>query len=385
MIHPAPASAHPGVERAYAILAAGERLAPRRLAVAPAGYFPDLSEFNGAPDWDELERAYRAGQILAVAMRAGFGTVGVDRQFARNQAEARRRGIPVIYYWFTYAAYNTPTAEAAMFNATVGPLRPREAMCGDFEDDPAARPFPRGAAGLQWCEDFLGELQAPRNASWGYSYPFLISVVGLQPLFDAWPFWLADYSFTPDSAFDYPIARQFTDCGATPGVGGCCDQSRVLKAPLEQWLTSGTAPSLASGQTGGSTVLVPSQHPTKPGRFDYLRVKDGELGRAGSVDGGVGGAQNYAFTQGWVDYGHPDAGPLLPEIGVTWTGDDRQVVTGTTADGKGVSIVLNEDGTVSQGWTVIGDVDLPATGVEADDKHIADVALNAVSTATKIG
>lgn len=200
--------------------------------------FPDISEHQGAVDWNALGSAYQAGQIEAVAMRAGFGTVRADNQFATNQRECRARGIPAIYYWFNYPTFNTPQAEAAMFNATVGPLRAGEAMVGDFEDDGSSGSvFPRGQAGVDWAKAFLTAVEAPQNATWWYTYPFLLSVIPFSELYGIWPFWLADYSATPDSAFVQPIARQFTDCGSTPGVSGCCDQSRILKSPLSQWLT----------------------------------------------------------------------------------------------------------------------------------------------------
>ena len=125
-----------------------------------------------------------------------------------------------------------------MFNATVGPLQPNEALCGDFEDDPNAIPFPRGEVGLQWCRDFLAALPSSPAATWWYTYPFLLSAVGLQPLIGVWPLWMADYSTTPDSAVAPAIARQFTNCGSTPGIGGCSDQSRVLRPLQNQWLTS---------------------------------------------------------------------------------------------------------------------------------------------------
>lgn len=248
--HPVPVSAHPGARTQPA----GLTFKPE-VESAASERFPDFSEFQGAVDWSALGAAYRAGTIQAVAIRAGFGTVRADAQFKVNQAGARAQGIPVIYYWFNYPAYNAPTAEAAMFNATVGPLQPGEAMAGDFEDDPSARPFPRGQAGVDWSEAFLTALQAPQNATWWYTYPFLLSSVGLQPLFGTWPLWMADYSATPDDAFAPAIARQYTDCGSTPGVGGCCDQSRVLRGPLSQWLTPSTDPGPSTDTIGDCSMF----------------------------------------------------------------------------------------------------------------------------------
>jgi GH25 family lysozyme M1 (1,4-beta-N-acetylmuramidase) len=201
--------------------------------------FPDISEHQGVVGWNALGDAYATGQIEAVSMRAGFGTVRADFQFARNQFECRARSIPAIYYWFNYPTVNSPQAEAAMFNSVVGPLQAREAMMGDFEDDPASSSvFPRGQSGIDWARAFLGALQSPQNATWFYTYTSLFNAVGMGPLLATWPFVWADYSARQDDPFG-AIARQFTDCGSTPGVAGCCDQNRVLKPPLSQWLTGG--------------------------------------------------------------------------------------------------------------------------------------------------
>lgn len=209
--------------------------------------FPDISEYQGAVDWGALEQAFHAGTIEAVVMRASFGTARADYQFSRNQQECRSRGIPAIFYHFCYPAVNQPQAEAQFFNQVVGPLRPLEAMVGDFEDD-APYLFPRGDAGAAWARTFLSGLQSPQNATWWYTYPYLLSQVSFGQLLGVWPFWEADYSATPDSAFTVPIARQFTDCGSTPGVAGCCDQSRALK-PLHDWLTPAPIPVLLGTQT----------------------------------------------------------------------------------------------------------------------------------------
>jgi len=279
-------------------------------------------------DWDALERAHRAGDIDGVAIRASFGTVRADSSFARNQREARARGIPVIYYHFAYPAYNTAAAEAAMFNGTVGPLEPAEAMCGDFEDDPSAHQFPRGNAGQDWVRAFLAALEAPQNASWGYSYPSLISEVGLQVVWEGgWPFWLADYSATADGAFDYAIARQVTDCGTTPGVSGCCDQSRVLQAPLGRWLTA-----TSGGREMAEGFMSPD--PASDWLQELFLGPDQTVYFADYGQGGAGGFEAYNGPIG--SFGAP-AGHKLVRIGGTYTqyqGQQRLNVWAVTEDGQ---------------------------------------------------
>ena len=209
--------------------------------------FPDISEYQGRVDWGALESAYRSGSIEAVAMRASFGTARADYQFARNQTECRSRGIPAIFYHFCYPAVNQPQDEAQFFNQVVGPLRPFEAMVGDFEDD-SPYLFTRGDAGAEWARSFLSDLQSPQDATWWYTYPYLLSVVSFAQFYGLWPFWLADYSANPDAAFSEASFRQFTNQGQTPGVG-LSDQSRVLRQPLSTWLTRPAMPAFLQGPT----------------------------------------------------------------------------------------------------------------------------------------
>lgn len=419
--HPVPLSAHPGAEAEHAaVLAAphrswwthaepGRTLQAQLVGALAAGtpIFPDISEHNGAVDWELLERAWRAGLILAVAMRAGFGTVRADKQFARNRDEARRRGIPAVFYWFCYSAYNSAAAEAAMFNRTVGPLRPGEAMAGDFEDDPNAKPFVRGAAGLRWCQDFLGALQSPRNATWGYSYPALISVIGLQPLWQTWPFWLADWGRTPDSAFGYAALRQFTNCGSTPGVGGCCDQSRVLQGPLSRWLTAGGPPVPARPPatitpTGAAMSAIQVYYPPIPGRVDTFLIDPDSRGVYRQfTGGGAGGEDNLSHRlQDWWGVGNPPAGGFESlTLGVVVDDLGRWIVTAVNRigpdRGQTYELVLRIDGGADQDWTPIGPpVALPAVvgapgpagpigpaGPPADPDDVIDVIVQRLGAA----
>ena len=63
----------------------------------------DVSTWQSVIDWDKVKKA---GISFAI-IRCGYGTTGVDNQFARNMKEARRVGIKVGVYWFTGKKFNT--------------------------------------------------------------------------------------------------------------------------------------------------------------------------------------------------------------------------------------------------------------------------------------
>ena len=65
----------------------------------------DISEKQGAVNWDRIQEAVRRAEIAFVSVRAGFGvrtSGGTDDQFVRNWAELRRRNIPRNAYFFAY-------------------------------------------------------------------------------------------------------------------------------------------------------------------------------------------------------------------------------------------------------------------------------------------
>lgn len=59
----------------------------------------DVSTWQGVIDWDKVKK----DGITFAIIRCGYGTTGVDNQFARNMKEARRVGIKVGVYLYSYA------------------------------------------------------------------------------------------------------------------------------------------------------------------------------------------------------------------------------------------------------------------------------------------
>ena len=70
----------------------------------------DVSEWQGVIDWDKV----KAAGIQFAIIRTGWGKTGVDKQFKRNVSEARRVGIKVGLYHYSYAtSVYAAQAEAA--------------------------------------------------------------------------------------------------------------------------------------------------------------------------------------------------------------------------------------------------------------------------------
>ncbi len=73
----------------------------------------DVSQWNGAPDWDKLK-----GNIDFAILRTGIGKASpsqVDREIKQNYAECERLGIPVGVYHYSYALTPEAAREEADF------------------------------------------------------------------------------------------------------------------------------------------------------------------------------------------------------------------------------------------------------------------------------
>lgn len=101
--------------------------------------FIDISFAQGVVDWDAISAAYNAGELAGVIIRVGYGNesgVTEDTQFARNQQEARNRGIPRQFYLFAYPGRSSGDVQARGFTSIVGALQQGESISLDMEDEP---------------------------------------------------------------------------------------------------------------------------------------------------------------------------------------------------------------------------------------------------------
>lgn len=107
----------------------------------------DISKWQGEVDFDRLKE-----DVDFVIMRSSLGTGLSDSQFARNQSEVRRLGIPHGYYHFAYPEVNEPEVEAEWFLASIGEVQDGEFLALDLEGEIGSDP-------VSWAHRFMKHLQ----------------------------------------------------------------------------------------------------------------------------------------------------------------------------------------------------------------------------------
>lgn len=95
----------------------------------------DVSYAQGVIDWPKVAKAVDFAIIRATATYPGPGRSGVDTQWERNIQEARKAGVPIGAYHYSYAKdIAEMQAEARHFLNAIRPYRFEWPVCLDFEE-----------------------------------------------------------------------------------------------------------------------------------------------------------------------------------------------------------------------------------------------------------
>jgi lysozyme len=221
-------------------------------------YGADISEFQGAINWDQLNSAANF-----VIMRATYGTV-VDQVFARNQSEARRvraaaGPLGVGYYHFAYPTLLDPGVSAAFFVQTLGPLQAGEIMVLDLEGSIGPDP-------VAWSGDWLLQVERLTGVK-----PLIYLNQSEEQAYDWSPvvrngygLWLAKYDgnkVSVPTATHWPLValKQWTDVDKVIGISGNVDGD-TFQGDFSQFYAYGYKPPVASP----APPPAPAPQPTPP-------------------------------------------------------------------------------------------------------------------------
>lgn len=249
----------------------------------------DISEHQGAIDWDKIEQAYRSkGGLGGVIMRVGYGTsdgLRRDGQFDRNRQQARQRGIPRMYYAYAYPGRSVGPVQARGMAALIGQLEPGESLALDIEDDVT---FGRRlvVSDVEWCRQFCQQLVDIYGVK-----PFIYMNSNVLGRYD-WaplvnmgcPLWLANYGpnngrpNTPPTSQEWPAWAmwQYTSRGTMAGI-----------SPVDMNIFQGDQARLLSFGKGGAQTPPPvvlASHTTTGGNGTSYILQRSVPGYVSSID-----------------------------------------------------------------------------------------------------
>ncbi len=179
-------------------------------------YGIDISEFQGAIDWEQLAVRHRAGRLDFIIMRAGYGYGGTDARFAENYAAATAAGIPVGAYWYAYWSEASPRAEAESFLAAIDGKILTYGVWYDVEYEPAILNLSRAERTDKTLEA-LDTLAASGRYTGLYASTDMINNRMDYERLRGYDLWAAQYAAANTSRLPYGI-WQYTDRGQIAGI-----------------------------------------------------------------------------------------------------------------------------------------------------------------------
>lgn len=183
----------------------------------------DVARYQGNIDWDKVKAAGIEGALLKTVSTNNreFGGLYIDPYFERNYAEAKKRGIPVGAYYYTYAQdLGYAKKELALFKQAVAGKQFELPLIVDVEDN-LLKPLSADAL------TDLVEYAVKEIESWG-CYAMVYTYLNYQNTelnmarLSKYDLWLAAYRDTRPSSPNHSI-WQFTSQGQIPGINANCD------------------------------------------------------------------------------------------------------------------------------------------------------------------
>lgn len=293
----------------------------------------DISRWQGTIDWDEFRKHIDGVVIKATGADGGLY---VDGQFKRNQAEARRVGLPIWYYHFKGSGSAEQQAEHML--ATIGELKAGEAIVLDDENE--------SRINVDFDTRFADYIKEKTKLNIVlYSNQSRFGAVDLKPLADRnIGAWVAKYGAntgTVDGAGAEPkiptmkiIMWQYTSRARIPGVSVNTVDMNIFYGDEEQFRKYG-----AESNTPAPTPIEP---PAQTGSGVYTVVKGDTLIKIGNKTGQDW--QKIARDNGIVSPYVIYPGQKLRVFGGS-TGSSRpskpntyQVIPGDTLSGIGIKV-----------------------------------------------
>lgn len=222
----------------------------------------DISKWQGAPDWDKLAAAHKAGRLDFVILRAGYGANTIDPAFAANYAAATARGIPLGAYWYAYWQQAAPAQEAAAFVAAVQGKTLQYGIWYDVEYEKSITSLDKTTRTDKVLQA-LAVLAASGRYCGLYASTDMINNRLEYDRLRAYDIWAAQYGSKCTCKLPYGL-WQYSSTGSADGIAGNVDCDRAYK-DYPAIVTGALATGKAEGNGSGSeTAGQPDPAPAAP-------------------------------------------------------------------------------------------------------------------------
>ena len=195
----------------------------------------DVSEWQGVIDWDKV----KAAGIQFAIIRTGWGKTGIDKQFKRNVSEARRVGIKVGLYHYSYAtSVNAAQAEAAhVINLVKGMGKFDLPIYFDIEESNMFK----NAVALTTAFNVVIEQAGYWAGVYASTYVWKVWLKSLSRFTK----WIAQWGANDGEVHEKPTIEgcdlhQYTSKGHIPGINGEVDVDVLYRETLWDEITGNT-------------------------------------------------------------------------------------------------------------------------------------------------
>ena len=189
----------------------------------------DVSEFQGAVDWEEIEILEEKYPVQFVFIRATAGNDRVDRRFKENWNGAKENKIMRGAYHY-YRPNENSIEQANLFIETVKLQKGDLPPVLDIERLPKNQPLDSLKKGLKrWLTKVESHYQVRPIIYTGERYYSDF----LKEEFSEYLFWIANYNFYREKIEDDWLFWQFTEKASLPGIKHRVDVN-IYNGDLEQ-------------------------------------------------------------------------------------------------------------------------------------------------------
>lgn len=189
----------------------------------------DVSEFQGAVDWEEIEILEEKYPVQFVFIRATAGNDRIDRRFKENWNGAKENKIMRGAYHY-YRPNENSIEQANLFIKTVKLQKGDLPPVLDIERLPKNQPLDSLKKGLKrWLTKVEAHYQVRPIIYTGERYYSDF----LKEEFSEYLFWIANYNFYREKIEDDWLFWQFTEKASLPGIKHRVDVN-IYNGDLEQ-------------------------------------------------------------------------------------------------------------------------------------------------------